>query len=70
MAWQGIGAVDGTKRALGNSGLLTAMPGTIRFDFSSQASRDIVHGSENIEQADKEIRLWFSEKEIFDWDPL
>ena len=70
MVWQGIGSVNGTQRILGNSGLLTAIPGTIRFDFSAQASRDIVHGSENIEQADREIQLWFSDKEIFDWDPL
>ena len=70
MVWQGIQAVDGAKRVLGASGLLTAAPGTVRFDFSAHTSRDIVHGSENLEQASKEIRLWFSDKEIFDWDPL
>ena len=70
MVWQGTGAVGGAKRILGTAGTLAAAPGTIRFDFSAQAGRDIVHGSDNRKQADKEIQLWFTEKEIFDWDPL
>lgn len=70
MVWQGINAVDGAKRTLGSKYLLTAAPGTIRFDFTAQTSRDIVHGSENKDQATKEINLWFQEGEIIDWDPL
>lgn len=70
MAWQGIAAVEGVKRTLGTADFLTAAPGTIRFDFSAQFGRDIVHGSDNEDQAAKDIKLWFSEREIYDWDSL
>ena len=70
MIWQGVNAVGGVKRILGAPGILTAAPGTIRFDFSAQVSRDIVHGSNSLEQAAKEINLWFSRNDVYDWDAL
>lgn len=58
----------------------SAAPGTIRGDFAhmSYAYADeveigipnLVHASGNVEEAQAEIKHWFSEQELFDYDPL
>jgi nucleoside-diphosphate kinase len=32
-------------------------------------NRNIIHGSDGVESAKKEIGLWFTEKELADWKP-
>ncbi|XP_019621525.1 PREDICTED: nucleoside diphosphate kinase-like isoform X2 [Branchiostoma belcheri] len=51
-----------------------SLPGTIRGDFCLHVGRNLVHGSDSIENANKEIALWFREDEIvtytagqYDW---
>ena len=44
-----------------------AEPGTIRKDFGTDIQRNTVHGSDSTETAEKEIRLYFKETEIFDY---
>jgi nucleoside-diphosphate kinase len=36
-------------------------PGTIRGDLSIDVGRNIIHGSDSVENAQKEIALWFPE---------
>ena len=43
------------------------MPGTIRGDFSIVVGRNICHGSDSPENAEKEIKLWFKEGELCEW---
>lgn len=31
--------------------------------------RNIIHGSDSVESAKKEIDLWFEPKELIDWQP-
>ena len=38
----------------------------IHFSF---CFRNIIHGSDSVESAKKEIDLWFSEKELVSWTP-
>ncbi|EEB14084.1 nucleoside diphosphate kinase, putative [Pediculus humanus corporis] len=42
-------------------------PGTIRGDFCIQVGRNGVHGSDSVESANKEIKLWFKPEELADW---
>ena len=42
-----------------------AEPGTIRADFGLDVQRNVVHGSDSRETAEKEINLFFSAREIF-----
>ena len=42
-------------------------PGTIRGDYCIQIGRNIIHGSDSVETAKKEIALWFKEEELVDW---
>ena len=41
--------------------------GTIRGDFCIEVGRNICHGSDSVENAEKEIALWFEEGEVLDW---
>ncbi|MFD9663064.1 nucleoside-diphosphate kinase [Rhodococcus sp. NPDC059968] len=36
-----------------------AVPGTIRGDFGLEAQENLVHGSDSVESAEREIALWF-----------
>merc|ERR1712094_49702 len=38
-----------------------SLPGTIRGDFSIEVGRNICHGSDSVENAEKEIALWFKD---------
>lgn len=55
---------------LGETDPKNSAPGTIRGDFCLQVGRNIIHGSDSVESADKEIKLWFGNKEkdnVVDW---
>lgn len=34
-------------------------PGTIRGDYCIEVGRNVIHGSDSVENAQKEIALWF-----------
>ena len=45
-----------------------AVPGTIRGDYCMHTARNIIHASDSDESAEREIKLWFNDNEIFDWN--
>jgi nucleoside-diphosphate kinase len=45
-----------------------AEPGTIRGDFGSSTSFNLVHGSDSPESAQKEIALFFGDAELCDYE--
>ena len=45
-----------------------SLPGTIRGDFSIVVGRNICHGSDSPENAEKEIGLWFEDDEVVAWE--
>ncbi|XTZ12995.1 MAG: nucleoside-diphosphate kinase, partial [cyanobacterium endosymbiont of Rhopalodia inflata] len=47
---------------------LTAAPGTIRGDYGISIERNLIHASDAIETAQKEISLWFNKKELGSWE--
>ena len=53
---------------LGATNPLESAPGTIRGDFCVEVGRNICHGSDSVENANKELDLWFEESELVDWD--
>jgi len=40
-----------------------ALPGTIRGDFATSTTENLVHASDSLESANREISLWFPELE-------
>ena len=61
---EGKGAVEVVRRMMGETDPLKSAPGTIRGDFGLEMEQNLIHGSDSEENAQKEIALFFSAKEI------
>ncbi|CAM9261049.1 unnamed protein product [Ascophyllum nodosum] len=66
MAWEGREAVAMGRKMLGATNPLESAPGTIRGDYSLEVGRNICHGSDSVENAEREIALWFDPAELID----
>lgn len=69
MVWEGLNVVKTGRVLLGATNPADSAPGTIRGDLCIQVGRNIIHGSDAVESANKEIALWFNEKELVNWKP-
>jgi nucleoside-diphosphate kinase len=63
--FEGEGAVALIRKAMGATDPAKAAAGTIRGDFGLDVQRNSTHASDSVENAEKEIALFFSKKEIF-----
>jgi nucleoside-diphosphate kinase len=64
MVWEGPNAVRLSRALIGATNPLDAAPGTIRGDFATEITTNLVHGSDSVETAEKEIALWFRPDEL------
>jgi nucleoside-diphosphate kinase len=64
--FSGEGAVDKIRELMGATDPAKATDGTIRKDFGLDIQRNSTHASDSPENAEKEIEIFFSEKDIFD----
>ncbi|GME96915.1 unnamed protein product [[Candida] boidinii] len=67
--WEGKDVVKQGRVLLGATNPLQSAPGTIRGDFALDMGRNIIHGSDSVENAQKEIGLWFKTEELVDYKP-
>ncbi|CAI2301523.1 unnamed protein product [Caenorhabditis sp. 36 PRJEB53466] len=67
MVWQGLDAVKQGRIMLGATNPLASAPGTIRGDFAIQTGRNICHGSDSVDSANREIAHWFKQEELNDY---
>ncbi|KAL4835643.1 hypothetical protein H8958_002066 [Nasalis larvatus] len=59
----------GVSRALiGATNPADAPPGTIRGDFCIEVGKNLIHGSDSVESARREIALWFRADELLCWE--
>jgi nucleoside-diphosphate kinase len=65
IVFQGERAVEVIREIMGATDPAKAEVGTIRGDFGLDIERNSVHGSDSMETAEKEIKLFFSEDEIY-----
>jgi nucleoside-diphosphate kinase len=68
IVFQGENAVQIIRQMMGDTAPSKASSGTIRGDFGIDIGHNLVHGSDSSENARKEIDLFFSVDEIFDYD--
>ncbi|MGB9809482.1 MAG: nucleoside-diphosphate kinase [Caldanaerobacter sp.] len=61
MVLEGENAVKLVRMINGATKVEDALPGTIRGDFASSTTYNVVHGSDSVESAKREIALWFPE---------
>lgn len=65
---EGKDVVATVRKMIGITKARDAEPGTVRGDLAMSQQYNLVHASENIEIAKKELGLIFSKEEIFEWD--
>jgi nucleoside-diphosphate kinase len=65
--FEGEGAVELIRKAMGATDPAKSEAGTIRGDLGLDIERNTIHGSDSAETAEREIRLFFSEDEIFNY---
>ncbi|NJC22488.1 nucleoside-diphosphate kinase [Arthrobacter pigmenti] len=62
--FEGERVIEGFRSLAGATEPTTAAPGTIRGDFGRdwglKVQQNLVHGSDSVESAEKEIGIWFS----------
>ena len=59
MVVEGPEAVAGMRQIMGATNPLDAAPGSIRGDFATVITENIVHGSDSLESAEREVKLFF-----------
>lgn len=64
MVWRGDDVVALSRKMIGSTKSIEAQPGTIRGDFAVHTNRNLIHGADSKESAEREIKNFFSEEEI------
>lgn len=60
--------VVATARAMnGATNPANAGPGTIRGDYAIEVGRNVIHGSDSVDSASREIAIYFTEKELCEY---
>ncbi|XP_063070440.1 nucleoside diphosphate kinase, mitochondrial [Engraulis encrasicolus] len=67
MVWEGHNVVRSSRMLVGDTNPAEAPSGTIRGDFSIHISRNVIHASDSVDGAQKEIALWFQNSELMEW---
>merc|ERR1711931_329438 len=69
MVWEGENIVKMGRMMLGETNPADSKPGSIRGDFCVNIGRNIIHGSDTLENAKMEVDLWFKAEEFVNWTP-
>lgn len=67
MVFEGEKIIEIARTMMGATCCSDALPGTIRGDFGIFQPRNLIHGSDSAESAQKEIRLFFKPREILNY---
>jgi len=59
MAWSGEGVIGAAREIMGATDPAKAAPGTIRGDFATVITQNVVHGSDGVESAARELAIFF-----------
>ncbi|QGQ46167.1 nucleoside-diphosphate kinase [Metabacillus sediminilitoris] len=59
MVWEGESIIEVSRIMIGKTSPLEAMPGTIRGDFAFSKAENVIHGSDSLLSAEREIANFF-----------
>ena len=68
IAIEGENAVEVIRNLMGVTNPLNAASGTIRGDFGLNLTKNLVHGSDSLASAEREVALFFEPDELFDYE--
>uniref|UniRef100_A0AAX7T2U0 Nucleoside diphosphate kinase B n=1 Tax=Astatotilapia calliptera TaxID=8154 RepID=A0AAX7T2U0_ASTCA len=69
MVWEGQNIVKLARMMLGETNPADSKPGSIRGDLCINIGRNIIHGSDTLENAKMEVDLWFKAEEFVTYTP-
>ncbi|QFF98705.1 nucleoside-diphosphate kinase [Psychrobacillus glaciei] len=64
MVWEGENVITTARLMMGATNPKESAPGTIRGDFAVTVGKNIIHGSDSLESAEREIGLFFKQEEL------
>nr|BAK69327.1 nucleoside diphosphate kinase [[Bacillus] caldovelox] len=64
MVWEGENVTAAARQMMGKTNPQEAAPGTIRGDFGLTVGKNVIHGSDSPQSAEREISLFFKEEEL------
>ncbi|KLU67202.1 nucleoside diphosphate kinase [Desulfosporosinus acididurans] len=67
MVWQGKNVVALARELMGATNPANANPGSIRGKYGMDISRNVIHGSDSVASAEREIALYFKPEELVDY---
>lgn len=67
MVLEGPQAVAAARSTMGDTRPVDAKPGTIRGDFGLMIGRNLIHGSDSIESAAREVSIFFGDDGVFSY---
>jgi len=67
MVLEGTNAVVASRATIGATRPNEAATGSIRGDLALEIGRNLVHGSDSVDNANQEIALWFKSDELIEW---
>jgi nucleoside-diphosphate kinase len=68
MVWEADAAIEVVRNTMGPTNPAESPMGTIRGDMALDIGRNLVHGSDSVESAAREVALFFSPNEILEYD--
>ena len=68
MVWEGQEAVSAVRKIVGVTKGYDAEAGSIRGDYAMSGSQNLIHASDEPDNAKKEISLIFRDKELFEYE--
>lgn len=68
MVWEGENVISISRLMIGETNPAEAIPGSIRGDLAVTVAKNIIHGSDSPESAEREINLFFNEDELTSYD--
>lgn len=69
MCWEGKDVVKTARKMLGATNPLESDPSTIRGMYGIDIGRNVVHSSDSVTTANREIALWFRGEDLVEWSP-
>jgi nucleoside-diphosphate kinase len=67
---EGREAISVVRGMMGSTDGAKSPPGTIRGDYAISVQNNLIHGSDNPENAVAEIALWFKDEELVSYNPV
>src|SRR5699024_3592996 len=68
MVWEGENVISTSRLMIDETNPQDALPGSVRGDFAVTVAKNIIHGSDSPESAEREINLFFDESELTSYD--